>query len=42
MRKIIPPGPYLGQITSGKRVGAQNRKGPKRHMGKVPKSKNNW
>ena len=28
------PGPYLGQITSGKRVGAQNWKRPNREMQK--------
>ena len=42
MRKIIPPGSYLGQITSGKRVGAQNWKCPNKDMEKVAESQNNW
>ena len=41
MRKIIPPAMYLGDITSGKQVDAQNRKCPNRHMGKVSKSRDN-
>ena len=28
----LPPGPYLGRITSGKRVGARNEKHPNRDM----------
>ena len=28
----LPSRPYLGQITSGKRVGAQNEKHPNRDM----------
>ena len=28
----LPSGPYLGRITSGKRVGAQNEKRPNRDM----------
>ena len=28
----LPSGLYLGQITSGKRVGAQNKKRPNRDM----------
>ena len=35
------PGSYLGQITSKKRVGAQNRKCPNRDI-KFSKSQNNW
>ena len=34
-------GSHLGQITSGKRVGAQNRKSPIRDI-KFLKSQNNW
>ena len=32
MLKSLHPGPYLGQITSGKWVGAQNEKRPNRDM----------
>ena len=32
MLKSLDPGPYLGQITSGKWVGAQNEKLPNRDM----------
>ena len=42
MRKIILPGSYLGQITPGKQVGAQNWKCPNRDMEKVAESRNNW
>ena len=42
MREIIPPGRYLGQITSGKRVGAQNWKCPNRDMEKDSELRNNW
>ena len=42
MREIIPPRPHLGQITSGKRVAAQNWKCPSRDMEKVSESRNNW
>ena len=42
MREIIPPGRYLGQITPGKRVGAQNWKCPNRDMEKVSELGNNW
>ena len=34
-------GSYLGQITSGKRVDAQNRKRPNRDIN-FSKSRNNW
>ena len=39
--KKLQTGPYLGQITSGKRVGTQNRKCPSRDMQKNSKSQNN-
>ena len=35
--QVYIPGPYLGQITSGKRVGAQNWKRPNREMQKKKK-----
>ena len=37
----LVPGPYLGQITSRKQVGAQNRKRPNRNI-KFSKSRLNW